>query len=344
MTGEASPGYIPYPDVANMVARRMPGPKIIAAGREPIDRAYSSYRYNYVHPTIALLRHGKFAGIAGGKPDEEYEQYLFSFEDMVKAELQVLRECFATNSTAIRQARGKWGKEAWAEVEYNRRDRNGLPSLVDLDGFCYGKKVNGTVLRRQWAALGAKYPQKVIDPNNAFLTQSFIGRSLYVFPLEWWYLNFRKEDIYFVWYVSLSSLYPLSPLSSLFPLCEVLISHLSILISSLLLIPAPIFSTEELSDQSGEPMNNLGQFLGLPGYNFSKIVRAGAYNVGGHEGYNKKTSWTVMESEVEAETETNVTEVQREIPLSEELRLELSDFIRPYNERLFKLTGRRCNW
>jgi hypothetical protein len=301
MTGEASPGYIPYPDVANMVARRMPGPKIIAVGREPIDRAYSSYRYNYVHPTIASLRHGKFAGIGGGRPDEEYEQYLFSFEDMVKAELQVLRECFAVNSTAIRKARGKWGKEAWAEAEYDRRDRNGLPSLVDLDGFCYGKKVNGTVLRRQWAALGAKYPKKVIDPNNAFLIQSFVGRSLYVFPLEWWYLNFRKEDIYFV-------------------------------------------CTEELSDQSGEPMNNLGQFLGLPGYNFSKVVRAGAYNVGGHKGYDKKTSWTVIESEVEAETETNVTAAQREIPLSKELRLELSDFIRPYNERLFKLTGRRCDW
>jgi hypothetical protein len=305
MSGEASPGYLPYPDVASMVARRMPGPRIIAAGREPIDRAYSSYRYNYVHPTIDSLRSGKFAGIDGGKPDEEYEKNLFSFEDMVKAELQVLRECFAPNSTAIQKTRRKWGKEAWAKAEYNRRDRNGLPSLVDLDGFCYGKKVNGTVLRRQWADLAAKYPKKVIEPSTAFLTQSFIGRSLYVFPLEWWYLNFRKEDIYFV-------------------------------------------CTEELSDQSGEPMNNLGQFLGLPSYNFSHIVHEGAYNVGGHKGYDKKTSWTVIESEVEAETETetkpNVTEVQREIPLSEELLLELSDFIRPYNERLFKLTGRRCDW
>jgi hypothetical protein len=305
MSGEASPGYLPYPDVANMVARRMPGPRIIAAGREPIDRAYSSYRYNYVHPTIDSLRRGKFAGIDGGKSDEEYEKNLFSFEDMIKAELKVLRECFAPNSTAIQKTRRKWGKEGWAKAEYNRRDRDGSPSLVDLDGFCYGKKVNGTVLRKQWADLAAEYPKKVIEPSNAFLTQSFIGRSLYVFPLEWWYLNFPKEDIYFV-------------------------------------------CTEELSDQSGEPMNNLGQFLGLPSYNFSEIVHEGAYNVGGHKGYDKKTSWTVIESEVEAEsemeTETNVTEVQREIPLSKELLLELSDFIRPYNERLFKLTGRRCDW
>lgn len=201
MTGEASPGYIPYPDVANMVARRMPGPRIIAAGREPVDRAYSSYRYNYVHPTMDLLIRGKFPGIDGGKPEEEYEQYLFSFEDMIKAELQVLRECFTPNSTAILKSRLKWGKETWAKDEYARRENMGLPSLVDLDGFCYGKPVKtakGTVLRRQWTDLVAKYPEKVIDPSNVFLTQAFIGRSLYVFPLEWWYINFRKEDIYFV--------------------------------------------------------------------------------------------------------------------------------------------------
>lgn len=161
MTGEASPGYIPYPEVANMVARRLPGPRIIAAGREPLDRAYSSYRYNYVNPTMDLLRKGRISGINGSLPDEEYELYLFSFEDMMKAELVALRECFAPNSTAILEARHKWEKEPWARDEYDRRDREGLPSLIDLDGFCYGQRLNRTVLRRQWAGIMAKHPEKV---------------------------------------------------------------------------------------------------------------------------------------------------------------------------------------
>jgi hypothetical protein len=105
-----------------------------------------------------------------------------------------------------------------------------------------------------------------------------------------------------------------------------------------------------LSDLSGEPLDNLGQFLGLPSHNFSEIVQGGAFNVGGHRGYDKKTSWKEIESEAEAQTnvtvtETNVTVSQREIPLSAEVRLELSEFLQPYNERLFlELTGRRCDW
>ena len=32
------------------------------------------------------------------------------------------------------------------------------------------------------------------------------------------------------------------------------------------------------------------------------------------------------------------------IPLSEEVRQEYLDFVRPYNERLFTLIGKRCDW
>jgi hypothetical protein len=295
LTGEASPGYIPYPAVANMVARRLPGPRIIAIGREPIDRAYSSYRYSYVTPTMDALRQGNFSGIKGGKPDEEYEQYLFSFEDMVKAELKVLRECFAPDGHGTTESRKKWIEEPWAREEYERRERENLPPMIDIENVCYGTKVNSTVLRKQWAELNAKYPEKVIKDENLHLTQSNIGRSLYTLPLEWWYANFPKEEIYFM-------------------------------------------CTEELRDLSGRPMNDLGLFLGLPSFNFSHTVRKGAFNVGGHRGFDREISWDKIEQK------TNETEVKQGIPLSAELLQEVSDFVRPYNERLFELIGRRCDW
>jgi len=113
-----------------------------------------------------------------------------------------------------------------------------------------------------------------------------------VFPLEWWYPFFPKDDMYF-------------------------------------------FCTEDLSDHSGEAMNRLALHLGLPRHDFSKIVSRGAYNVGGHERY----AFVSMDA-------INVTTTKKgaEDELPPDLKQELLDFVRPYNERLFKLTGKRCNW
>lgn len=96
--------------------------------------------------------------------------------------------------------------------------------------------------------------------------------------------------------------------------------------------------TEELQDLSGAPLDSVAQFLGLPAFNFSETVSRGAFNVGGHTGYEKETSW----DEIVEESDNDAPE--KTIPLSDEFLQELNDFIRPYNERLFELTGKRCNW
>jgi len=262
-------------------------------GRNPIERSYSSYKYNYLDPTIKFLKKG-FAdnGIEKGRPDDYYKQFLYSFEDMIKSELAVLRECFAPGSEAEMETRKRWQKTSWVDDEYKRREDLGLPPLIDLDGYCYGSKVNNTVLRKQWAEMVAAQPNKILLDRNLHLTQAFIGRSLYLFPLEWWYAAFPNDHLYFV-------------------------------------------CTEELQDFSGEPMNSVGEFLGLPRFdNFSEVVKGGAFNVGGHKGYDTEISWAKIEHE----------HAKDDIPLSADLRSALEDFIKPYNERLFTMTGRRCNW
>lgn len=293
LTGEASPGYLPYPDVVIDMKKAMPKPKLLMIGRNPIERSYSSYKYNYVNPLLAHLRVGKEDGIEKNQPDEYYNQYIFSFEDMMRAELAVLRQCFQPGSKAEQETRQRWGTMSeWIENEYERRERENLPSLIDLDGFCYGGTVNSTVLRRQWTHLVAEQPEKIIRDRNTHLTQALIGRSLYLFPLEWWYAAFDPSHLYFV-------------------------------------------CTEELQDLTGESMSLIGEFLGLPRFdNFSTVVQAGAYNVGGHKGYDTEVTLKELQEEHKSS----------EIPLSAEFRKELEDFIRPYNERLFRLTGRRCDW
>jgi hypothetical protein len=287
--------------VARSIADRLPsGPKIIVVGREPIDRAYSSYRYNYVTPTLEMMRKGRARNIEAGQNDEYYDRYLFSFEDMMRAELDRLRSCLSpVNGSAVLEAHKKWG--SLFRAEYERRERLQLDPLVDLDGFCYGNAESGSrIIRPQWKELMEKYPEKVIGKSNTVhLTQSFIGRGLYALPLEWWYATFDPTQIYFV-------------------------------------------CTEELSDMSGEPMNLVTQFLGLKAYNFTEIVSSGAYNVGGHRGYDNAVAWSTVKEERNPDGNNKPT--SRPIPLSKEFREELEDFIRPFNDRLFKLVGRRCDW
>jgi hypothetical protein len=241
-------------------------------------------------------------GIKEKMNESYYEEFLFSFEDLIVAELAILRECLSIpNGTAVSGARKAWGTKAWASAEYERRSSLGLDPLVDIDGFCYGGQISRRFIRKQWVSLFQKYPKKIIPNKNLQLTQAMIGRGLYTFPLEWWYAVFNSKDIHF--------------------LC-----------------------TEELRDLTGEPLNKLGQFLGLPSFNFSDTVNRGAYNVGGHHGYDNEVSWNELEEE-HSTNETDVHDIMKEdIPLSPEILLELQNFVRPYNERLFKLVGRRCDW
>jgi len=185
-TGEASPGYLPYPEAAPRVAetylsaaadsagRSGASPRIVAIGRDPLERAYSSYRYNYVNTTVEMMHKGRFRGrpynIPAGKSVEYYEKHLFSFEDLVRVELKLLKECLVSTNRGAEETRKKYGSFDWARRAYGyyaSGDKE-APSLVDVIGVCYGKKLDGgsraadyTVLIPQWVDLTERYPYKV---------------------------------------------------------------------------------------------------------------------------------------------------------------------------------------
>ncbi|KAL7556115.1 hypothetical protein ACA910_020198 [Epithemia clementina (nom. ined.)] len=299
MTGEASPGYLPYPDVAPLLARRMPGSRLIVVGRDPIDRMYSSFVYSYIDPAIEAFRRNAVHGVPDNLTDEEYkEKYLFTFEETIRAELKVLRKCLAEpDGAAIVKARLRYQSTSWGAKVYEDRERLGLAPLADIDSFCYGSKVNETVLRPQWAQMVAQHPQKVIIDKNTHLLQSHLGRSIYVFPLEWWYAHFDANDIFFM-------------------------------------------CTEDMKDLSGNSMEPLRKWLGLPVFNFSQTLQKGVYNVGGHRGYDKELSW----DKITAANASGGFAPTRVIPLSADFREEVETFLKPFNERLFQLVGKRCQW
>lgn len=292
MTGEASPGYLPYPQVVREISKSPVEAKLVTIGRNPIDRIWSSYKYNYVTPALDTLRNGH-NGIPSKQSDDYYKEiYLFSLEELVRAELDQLQKCIY--DFGIKETRDLWYTQKWTQKEFEYRQLHGLPPLIDLDAVCYGKQVNKTVLREQWAGLQMEHPEKYIPARQAFLIQAIIGRSLYVLPLEWWYIEFQRNDLIFV-------------------------------------------CTEELNNATA--LLEIARQLGLPDYDFEQAISQGAYNVGGHRGYDTATSW----SELYNETETAAV-IQKEIPLSAELRQDLEEFLKPLNERLFSLVGKRCDW
>lgn len=342
MTGEASPGYMPYPSVIKLLVKRMSPtqpkrgkyagleayqnsihslPKIIAIVRDPIERAVSSYKYNYVVPSLEVLKRGRGVTASGdsipGRQSEQFykDNYLYTFEELASAELATLKECLQPGGRAEKFTYKWYGKMpgAFFYETFKSRANRSLSPLIHLDGYgaCYDKVEPRHVAREQWVELSKRNPNKVLDIPNLHLTQSIIGRGIYVLPLEWWYEVFAsasqtKED----W---------------IYSVC-----------------------TEEMGDAPAESMADVTRFLGLPDFDFTNVTSTGRYNVGGHEGYDTVTTDEEIAEEVADEIiEEQIVANSSQIDLtaiSEELMTELLEFYRPYNERLFELIGKRCAW
>jgi hypothetical protein len=279
-------------------------PKIITIVRNPLERSWSSYKYNYTKPVIDTIRKKydnedadpflvKLENTDMCYTDEwYYENYIFSFEDMIRAELKLLKECLVPGGKGEAGTRDAYGSEDWAAPEFDRRRRNGEPALISLDASCYGDRISDAVPRRQWIDLVEEFPEKVINVSNLHVVQSFIGRSLYTLPLEWWYALYPKDNLY-------------------------------------------VLCNEDLKYRSNESMSNVTEFLGLPSFDFSEVTGAGMFNMGGNTGYDTVTKW---DDSVGFASKTD------DIPISAELRKEYMDFVKPFNERLFELIGKRCDW
>jgi hypothetical protein len=315
MTGESSPSYFPYCEVPRLIRERTRSknnahPKIIAILRDPISRAMSSYKYNYVDPALKLLlnrpKGPKTKAAMNNIPADETEEYykehhLFSFEELVRAEINVLQRCLAPGGLAEQMSREKYGPPNGIYTDAFMHSK--LP-LVNADEFCYGEPISDLIPLAQWDELIQQNPDKVIIGLDYHLIRSIIGRSLYYLFLTWWYTQFSQEDIYIV-------------------------------------------CTEDLHFQPAETMLNVSLYLGLPDFDFTNVTSEGMYNVGTNQGYDTVTSWETIEQEADEENDTDdqdFANIGYDVDLSDELRIELMNFFKPYNEALFVLTGKRCQW
>lgn len=337
MSGEASPGYMPYPSVLEMVVKRLSTdnieedgkkkgleewrrqvnllPKIIAIVREPIDRAISSYKYNYVTPALERMRSGtglsaNGESIPGGKSDLYYmKHHMFSLQELAVAELEVLRQCLQPGGQGEKYTRNRYAKyrDLFFYDTVKKRIGSDLPHLIHLDGACYQESSSLTVPRAQWTKLGRSSPNKILALPDLQLVQSIIGRGLYAFPLEWWYEVFGSN-------------------------------------STEREARIQVVCNEDLANAPVDTMENVTKFLGLPVFHsWENVTNVGRYNVGsvnGHRGYDSVED-ELSSSYSDASTDKAMT---RLTTISDSLRSQLNEFYEPYNERLFRLIGKSCPW
>lgn len=160
ITGEASPGYAQYVNVPARVALHLPGARILVIARDPADRAYSSYYYNYV-------------GLA--KDDA------LPFDVLTAAEIAFLEKYFAKAPGASCRHSG---------------DAPGTDCRYDLSGDCYGKSTPQEQVGKAARAAGAG--PGALPRSNQHLWRQLVGRSLYAVNLEWWYAAHAASDILLV--------------------------------------------------------------------------------------------------------------------------------------------------
>ena len=163
ITGEASPGYAQYTSVPGRVAAHLAGVRILCIARDPAERAYSSYYYNYVTSAGASA---------------------LPFDVLVDAEIDFLEKFFR------RDARRR-GCGAGAACRH------------DLSADCYGRSTAeeqvGRAARRYADARPGKIAlAKAMPRANQHLWRQLVGRSLYAANLDWWYAAHKADDILLV--------------------------------------------------------------------------------------------------------------------------------------------------
>jgi len=168
MTGEASPGYMVYARVPRLVLSALPQVRIIALLREPLDRVWSSYHYNYLD---VLGARGEPAGL----------------QHFAAVEMKVLGGCLDRQGYDPRAGSGPNADAARAVDFVACYAAPHGPSLKEQL-----ERVRASVAASDGddAAAAVGFPTQ-----NSHLFRQFLGRGAYSLMLEQWYGTFAAADI-----------------------------------------------------------------------------------------------------------------------------------------------------
>ena len=232
------------------------------------------------------------------------------FTDIVRAEIRFLQRCISDFA-----ARAGGADEP---IDFSRDCfRNGKDAYFQMSLTEETKHVAAGGLTSRSAARHPAIPRA-----NEHLWRQMVARSTYAPYLEHWYRQF--------------------PASAIRVVC--LEADLDVQSA------AGEAAGEAANGASGEAalerggrrvaaaVGEIAHFLGLAPFDFTSTVAKGRYNAGGHKAhYEHATKWAL-----EGQTTTEAADLRSATAIPAEGRRLIGDFTRPFNERLFELSGRRC--
>lgn len=170
VTGEASPGYMVYSEVPQRVKDDLPEVRILLMARDPVERAWSGYKYNYLR---ALQR--------GATP--------IPFDTMVRWEIdRVLEPCMKE----VKAAKARGGGSG----------SGGTKAMIDMSKACYGKVPKKDQFREVYSGQpdfnGKTWPLSSLPKPCSYGCHQFVGRGLYINMMAWWYDIFPADQIHIV--------------------------------------------------------------------------------------------------------------------------------------------------
>ena len=225
------------------------------------------------------------------------------FTDIVRAEIRFLQRCI---------------------TDFEAR-AHGPDALIDFSRDCFrnGKdayfQMSLTEETRHVAPPGgiaarsaARHP--ALPRANEHLWRQMVARSTYAPYLEHWYRQFPASAI------------------------RVVCLEADLDVQSAAGNTAGEAALERGGRRVAAAVGEIAHFLGLAPFDFTSTVAKGRYNAGGHKAhYEHATKWTLNgQSTAEAAAFPSAAAIP-----AEGRRL-IGEFTRPFNDRLFELSGRRC--
>ena len=192
VTGEASPGYLPSSESASRTGEHLKGVRIIVLVRDPVERAYSSYKYNYVNAILGDVRargvrsrrrrreREAKVGIDGhmeainAELEEVDKRRLVTFEEFVDAEMDYIRKCM--------QGRGG-EREGVMERCFEGRDGE--------DPSEQWKSIPKTLVDERGVRI-----DRIFDTNGNHLVRSMLARGMYSSQVDVWRRHHREENVH----------------------------------------------------------------------------------------------------------------------------------------------------
>ena len=181
VTGEASPGYMVYHHVPAAVIKSMPEARIIAVVRDPVDRIWSSYHYNY----LDLLK-----GEGGMVPAP--------LEAFVEVETGMIDVCMAANGYTARHGVSIPGTKPLDVIAscFSKDPARARQQFVDVARVSGKSPPAGLGVP---AAHGAESESIELPRSNVHLYQQIVARGLYSPMLEWWYVLWDPRSLAYMY-------------------------------------------------------------------------------------------------------------------------------------------------